>query len=351
MTDERQPISEDRRRPTSDDQRPTTFAMSCFVAAVLAALVSCTEPNPNYRKPHNDAAENNHLGSLSVSPGALTPAFDSDTTIYSVDVASTVISIAVTATTLDGNASMTVNGQDASSAQQSTIALNDPGVSTPIVVVVTAVNGSQNTYAVTVNRAAAGGGNRLQSLSVSPGTLAPAFDPSTTTYSVNVASNAGTVAVTATYQDSHASMTVNEQPTSSGQQRTISLNGPGTSTQISVVIAANGSQNTYVLTVNRAALSGNNKLQSLSVSPGSFTEAFDPNTKSYLVAVSAVVGGITVTAQPQDSGATVTINGEPTGRLVVPLGGAGTSTTIAVKVTAPNGADNTYTIYVFRSLP
>lgn len=338
-----------KRQPTTDSRRPTTFAIGCFVFAVSIALIACTKRNPDYGK-HSDAAENNYLGNLSVSPGSLAPAFDSGTKSYSVDVASTVTSIAVTAMPQDSHAIMTLNGQQTSSGQLSTISLDGAGLSTPIVIVVTAASGSQNTYMVTVNRTAVGGDNTLQSLSVSPGALAPAFDSSRTSYSVDVAGSTGTVAVTATLQDSNATMTVNGQPTSSGQQRTISLNGPGTSTQISIVVtAANSSQNTYVVTVNRAALSGNNKLQSLTVSPGSLTPPFSPSVAFYTVNAATDTASVTVTVQSQDSGATVTINGQATTSSVVPLSGPGTTTSITVKVTAPNGDDKIYTINVHRA--
>lgn len=208
----------------TDNRQPTTFTTSSFVAAVLVAVAACTTRNPNYQKSHSDAAESSELGSLSVVPGSLAPAFDSGTTTYSVSVASTASSVAVTAVPQDNYARVTANGQEINSGQQNTISLNGAGVNTPIVIAVMTTNGGHNTYLVTVNRAALGGDNKLDSLSVSPGSLAPAFDSSTTSYSVNVANTANTVAISATLQDSSASMAVNGQQTSSGQQRSIPLN-------------------------------------------------------------------------------------------------------------------------------
>lgn len=340
----------DQRQLITDERRLTRFAIGCSIAAVAVsvAFASCTTPNPNYRRPKSsDAAETITLGSLSVSPGSLAPAFGPGTMTYSVDVASMESSVAVTATPQDSNATMTVNGQETGSGQECTIALNGAGFSTPISIIVMASDGSQNTYIVTVNRAALGSNNTLQSLIVSPGSLAPAFDASRMTYSLDVASTASNVAVTPTFQDSNASMTVNGQETSSGQTRTSSLKGPGFSTPISIVVtAANGSRNTYLVTVNRATLSGNNKLQSLSLSQAGFDSPFDPNTSTYTVQIGAGIESITVTAQAQDSGATVIINNQTTTSLSVQL--APTETTIVINVKAPNGNGNTYILNIRR---
>ncbi len=296
---------------------------------------------------------NNNLQSLTVSQGSLSPTFTASRTSYTVDVASTVSTVTVTATLQDTNASMTVNGQGTSSGQARTISLDGAGSSTLIPIVVTAPNGSQNTYIVTVRRAAPGGNSNLQNLTVSPGPLSPAFTASRTSYTVDVASTVSTVTVTATLQDTNASMTVNGQGTSSGQARTISLNGPGSSTPIpTVVTAPNGSQNTYIVTVNQAALGGNDNLQSLTLSSGSLAPPFAANRTSYTVNVASSVASVTVEATPQDPVATVSINGQTTKSLSVPLGEAGgANTRIEIEVRAPNGNDKTYTVDVNRAEP
>jgi hypothetical protein len=292
---------------------------------------------------------NNNLQSLSVTPGPLTPTFAASTTSYTVNVASAVNSVTVTATLQDISASMTVNGQGTSSGQVRTISLNGPGSNTPIPIEVTAPNGSQKTYLVTVNQAALGGNNNLQSLTVTPGPLVPAFAASTTSYTVDVANSVTNVTVAAQAQDAGATVSINNQTTTS---LSVPLGAAGTNTPIQVeVTAPNGSQKTYVVNVNRAALGGNNNLQSLSVSPGSLAPAFTPNTRNYTVNVANTIDSVTVSAQPQDAGATVSINDQPTTSLSVPLGAAGTSTQVSIDVKAPNGNERTYTILVNRAAP
>ena len=290
---------------------------------------------------------NNNLQSLTVSPGPLVPTFTASTTNYSVNVASTVSSVTVTATLQDTNASMTVNGQGTSSGQARTISLNGPGSNTPIPIEVTAPNGSQKTYLVTANRTALGGNNNLQSLTVSPGALTPSFTATRLVYTVNVASAVNSVTVTAQPQESGATVSIDGQPTTS---RSVSLGAAGSSTEILIeVMAPNGNQKTYAVTVNRAALGGNNNLQNLTVSSGTLAPAFNASTTDYTINVASSVTSITMTAQAQDTGATVGVNDQTTTSLTVTLGAEGSSTPISIEVTAPNGDQKTYTVLVNRA--
>ena len=289
------------------------------------------------------------LSSLIVSPGALEPEFSSEVLSYTVDVLTTVTSVTVTATPQNASASMTINGQASSSGQAQTIMLGVAGSSTFIPIVVTAVNGSQNSYTVRVNRAAPGGNNNLRSLTVSPGTLVPAFLPNTTNYTVDVASSVASVTVTAQPQDAGATVSINGQTATS---RSVSLGAAGSSTPVAIVVTAlNGSPKTYLVTVNRTAPGGNNNLRSLSVSPGPLVPVFAASTTSYTVDVATSVTSVTVTAQPQDAGATVSINGQSTTSRPVALGAPGSSTPVAIVVTAPNGTQKTYLVTVIRAAP
>ena len=287
------------------------------------------------------------LSSLTVNPGPFQPAFSSDGTNYTVDVSTSVASVTVAAQPQTAGATVNINGHATTSRS---VTLGAAGSSTVVTIVVTAVSGSQNTYIVTVNRAALEGNNNLQNLTVSPGPLTPTFIASTTSYTVDVATSVISVVVTATLQDTNASMTVNGQGTSSGQVRTITLNGPGFSTVIAIeVTAQNSSQKTYLVTVHRAALNGNNNLQSLTVTPGTLAPAFAPITTIYTVAVASTIASVTVEATPQDPGATVSINGSTTTSLSVPLGTAGSNTPITIEVMAPNLSLKTYTVTVYRA--
>jgi hypothetical protein len=200
-----------------------------------------------------------------------------------------------------------------------------------------------------VNRAALGGNNNLQTLTVSPGSLAPAFIANTTIYTVAVASGVASVTVAATAQDAGATVSINGSTTTS---LLVTLNAPGQSTLVTIVVTApNGSQKTYTVTVNRAAivLSGNNNLSALAVSAGTLIETFDAGTTIYTVTAPNTTTDTTVTATVADPTATLTINGSPATSgapsASIPLVG-GTNSPITVVVTAENLAIKTYTITI-----
>ena len=206
-----------------------------------------------------------------------------------------------------------------------------------------------------VVRAALAGDNNLSALTLSPGTLEPAFAASTTDYTVNVASDVTSVNVSATKADPNA-MISGDVSVGAGVatgERTIELRGPGTTTGVTIwVTAPGGSQKTYRLNVSRAALSGNNNLQSLTLSSGTLSPSFSANRMFYTVNVDGDVPHITVTPTLQDANASLTINGQGTGSgkdRPITLAPAGSSTEIEIIVTAPNGSDKTYLITVSRA--
>jgi hypothetical protein len=298
---------------------------------------------------------NNSLQSLAVSPGALDPAFSASATNYTVDVGSGVTSLTVTPRLEDPAASLEVNGQTATSGQSRAITLNGAGSSTTINIIAIAQNGIQKLYAVTVNRAALGGNNDLQSLTVSPGSLVPTFRANRTGYTVTVGSNVDSIIVTGIVQDTGATLAINGQGASSGQPRPIPLGAPGTTTEIDVtVVAPNGSSKPYQIDVTREALAGNNNLQNLSVSPSSLVPTFSASATDYTVSVSSDVSSVTVTPTLQDTNATMTINGQgsSSGQVsTIPLGAEGSSTSVAIVVTAPNGSQKSYAVTINRAAP
>lgn len=95
------------------------------------------------------ASSNNNLGSLSISPGTLSPGFSAGTTSYKAWVSNSTTSVAVSATAADGKARVAVWGNTGLDVGNNTVTVQ-----------VTAENGSKKTYTITVNRAAGStGGN------------------------------------------------------------------------------------------------------------------------------------------------------------------------------------------------
>ncbi|QPD03062.1 MAG: hypothetical protein Nkreftii_000836 [Candidatus Nitrospira kreftii] len=292
---------------------------------------------------------NNSLRNLSISPGPLDSPFNANTLSYEVSVASNVNSMRVTPTLDDPAATMTVNGQTATSGQAQTIPLNDPGQSTVVSIVVTAQNGTPKQYTLVVSRAALGGNNNLQRLSVSPGPLSPSFSPSRTSYSVSVGGRVESITVTAAPEDTNASLTIEGQNTGS---RSISLPpGPSTSEVEVVVTAPNGIPKTYFITVNREALSADNNLDGLSVSSGTLTPVFSAGTTQYSVEVATGVTNVDVTATKSDPNAVISGDVPNGGQANIQLDGPGTTKTVSITVAAPNGTSKTYNITVKRLAP
>lgn len=83
--------------------------------------------------------------------------------------------------------------------------------------------------------------------------LAPAFDPATTAYTVNVPNNVTGVDITATTEDSKASLKINGTAATSGMVRTVGSLSVGDNQVVVAVTAEDGTVKTYTLTVKRSA--------------------------------------------------------------------------------------------------
>lgn len=172
--------------------------------------------------------------------------------------------------------------------------------------------------------------NYLASLTTNQGTVN--FNKSTTSYKLEVGSTVTSITISATPEDSTASVSGTGAKQLNYGSNKISI----------VVTAANGDKRTYTIDVVRKDdRSSNNKLASLSVKEGSFSPSFNANTEKYSMSVPYSVSKLTITAKPQDDKATVSISGNT--NLV-----AEASNKVTIKVTAENGSVRTYTIDVKR---
>jgi len=110
-------------------------------------------------------SSNANLASLSMTSGVFTPAFAANTLSYMANVQSHVASFTLTPTVAEVNATFTINTVSAASGVARTLNLNSGA--NVFSIVVTAQNGSTQTYTLTINRAA----------SVVPGDVDPTFNP------------------------------------------------------------------------------------------------------------------------------------------------------------------------------
>ncbi len=300
------------------------------------------------------------LASLTVTPAeTFQPAFSSNTTSYQADASKATTSVAVTASPSDSTTTMTINGIPTGAGQERTVSLGPPGSTTPISIVLSTPTGTETTYTVTVIRLLSSD-NNLKTLTVTSGSLDPAFTANRLIYTVDVVSNVPSITVAASKSDPDAVMqigSVSIPPGTVSGQANVQLGDPGTSTPVSIdVTAPNGNKKTYTITVNRAALSSDNNLRTLTVDSGALEPKFAAKTLAYTVDVASKISEVTISARKSDPDALMQMGsvsipaGTASGQANFELGAPGTPTPVSIDVTAPNGNKKTYTITVNRLL-
>ncbi|MEQ1681641.1 MAG: cadherin-like beta sandwich domain-containing protein, partial [Nitrospira sp.] len=190
----------------------------------------------------------------------------------------------------------------------------------------------------------------LASLTITPpGALQPAFSSNTTSYAAEVPKTVASVTVTASPQDSTATMTVNAVSTAAGQGRSIPLGPPGSTVTITITVSSQtGSESTYTVTVTRL-LSSDNNLSALTVTPGILAPTFTSGTLNYAVDVATTVTSVTIAATKADPDAVISGDLPNDGQATIQLGGPGTSRNVSITVTAPNGNSKTYRVTIDRA--
>jgi len=295
------------------------------------------------------------LAGLSVSGASLQPPFSGETTVYSADLPGNTPDVTISATKSDPNdvLSGAVTAPAGQATGQTTIPSPGPGSTKDVSLTVTSSDGKAKIYTITLRGISLGGDNSLKSLTVSPGTLTPAFSAGTQVYTVNVATAVAEITVSATKSDPNA--VISGDVPNQGRA-TIPLDGPGTTKIVSMIVTApNGTSKTYTITVKRAAPSSDDDLSDLTVSPGSLDPDFASGILNYTIDVANDVDSVIISATKSDSnavmsafGSVIAAAGTQTGQVSVPL--KGRRTEMDMTVTAQNGVNTkTYTIIVIRS--
>jgi len=298
------------------------------------------------------ASSNANLSALALSSGTLSPVFNAATTGYTASIAAGVSSLTITPTVAASTASVTVNGVAVSSGAASGAIAMNPGSNT-ITVVVTAQNSATKTYTVTITRALPSANADLAALSLSSGTLSPAFAGGTLSYTASVGNATTALTVTPTVADATARVTVNGVTTTSGNSSSAIALAVGANTiQILVTAQDATTTRTYTITVTRAG-SPISDLSALAVSDGTLSPAFAPSTSGYTTSIPAATASITVTPTVAEPNATVTVDGEAvaSGSASDPVAMASGANTVTIVVTAQNGSKKTYEITVTKALP
>jgi YVTN family beta-propeller protein len=323
---------------------PITNVITIVVTAqdgtINTTTIVVTRPN----------SANADLSSLAISSGTLSPVFAAGTTNYSVLVDNSVTSITLLPTLSDPNATIQARGISLPNGSTSVPLSLAIGSNTILISVIAQDGTTIKTYTLTVSRASASANADLSGISISNGTLNPAFAPSITSYTSSVNNTVTSVSLSPTLNDLTATVKVNGVAVTSGTASPgLSLN-VGNNAITTIVTAQDGTIKTYTVTVTRAG-AANADLASLTINSGTLSPVFATDTTGYSVSVGNSVTSIFISPTVSDVNATVKINGSivASGSVsAIPLL-IGTNT-INFTVTAQDGTTTkTYTITATRA--
>lgn len=290
------------------------------------------------------------LKSLVPSAGKLSPAFDSDTYDYSITVPTTQETIAFTPTSIDNSSTIKVDGVTVRSGNKSQNIKLDEGEN-EVEIDLTTKDGDTSTYTVNVTRTALFRSAQLTALALTQGSLTPAFNKGIYEYSATVENGVTSIGVTPKAEDANATVTVNGKKVPSGATSPyINLDEGGNVINVKVT-DAKGNSNTYVLNIVRRYSKDNVNLSGLSVTDGTMSPKFDPETYLYSVKVARNIEKVRVLFSSQNDKAKIKINnkeyktGQQSDYIKLDIG----ANLVVVEITSEDGkATTTYKLSIIR---
>jgi hypothetical protein len=285
-----------------------------------------------------------NLSALAIDHGALTPGFNTSVTSYTAIVESESDSIAVTPTVSTLGSIVAVDEVVVSSGTTQKVALSVGD--NPIVVKVTAADGHQKNYTLTVTRPLPGV-KTLAAIIINTGALDASFDPSVNTYTAAVSNTDTAFVFKPVLTDVKATITVNGATISGDSTFSVPLI-LGDNTVTIVVTAQDNSQNTYTITVKRPSVT---TLASLTISAGTLNPVFDSNISDYTLRVPSATDVLNIVPVLTDNSASIKINDADVvngNGYDVPLNYG--LNNVQVVVTAQNGDAKTYTLAATRAI-
>ena len=251
--------------PVRDDDESTEIVANASSTEIntnaIIALITDINSNAIARTPLSADATLSAL-TLTETDGSQIDieAFESDTIAYTANVRFSLDKVIVSPTASSDYASIRLinnSNELVESGSTSTVTLNDPGTTgisttTTVEIVVTPEDGSMaTTYTITITRAATASNDAtLRELLLE--NISFTFYPTTNTYSLNVENDVSETTITAIVTHPGASITsftVNDIVSNSNK---ISLEEGQTKLEI-IVTAENNDENTYTITITRAA--------------------------------------------------------------------------------------------------
>lgn len=316
-------------------------------------------------------SSNKDLSGLTISQGTLSPEFNAATKVYTATVASDTTAITVTGTAADSKATVSVDGGSASKA----VRLNEE-TGTRIPILVTAEDGSEQTYLLTVTKEVPAPiieKNNLSRLTVSGGTLYPAFSADQTEYLIVVNPqvqpdpDSGNlllppeIRVSGKPESSDAILSVADiKGNLRGAMLGPILSAEDGSKQIEFspspdgllfrfdVTSPDNSRKSYTIKVV-SEMPEPVKLSDLTINQGTLSPAFDPEQETYAATVAHETRSITVAGLASKDTASVRVNGKSASEVIALVE---KETEIEIVVTAEYETDQkTYTLTVTKADP
>ncbi len=330
---------------------PPGVPNASFITLTATVNYSTSEPSPCVQAPF--FTDNARLAELTLSTGTLSPAFAPNHYAYTTEVPGNVETLTIDALTDDPLAALTIDGTPVDYGQSSPPLPLAIGLNT-FNLVVTARDGVTTALTqLVVTRA--NDAAHLSSLTVSAGTLSPAFDSAESAYSLSLPNAVSSFSLTPTVLYPGATVTVNGVAVASGSA-SAPVTVPAGQSMITIEItpADNGEHFYYYVAVTRAT-STNARLATLAPSDGSLSPGFDPEQSSYTISVPYNIELISFIAGSEDPDAQMRLDG-----VWLTQGVAshetflllGQTRTITLVVTASDQATSrTYTIAVTRQMP
>jgi len=265
---------------------------------------------------------NNNLALLSTLEGLLSPAFTKENTSYTMQVPYEIKELTITAVAEDANAVFHVEGNS------DFVVGSDNMVYIPV----TSEDGTTKTYQIKVTRLPQAN-NFLSNLTVTSESgrtypLSPVFNKNTLNYTIEVDEEDSRLTVAGEKE------VVSSTATGFGD---IDVTAFPYNHQV-VVTSAGGIDRVYNITINKIK-SSNAKLKDITVSEGSLSPSFDPDTLSYTVNVDSDVSSIDI-GTVLNKGQTIAGDGVHN----LNFG----DNTFPLVVTAEDGTTKTYTVKVVR---
>lgn len=265
------------------------------------------------------------LKSLTIGDEKLNPEFSKENNVYSINVGESVTGLKVNAIANSDKAKVEVKGSSGWKYGMNTVT-----------VVVTAEDGSKNTYIINVNRKSPTGtptqnksnDSYLNSLVVNGAAISPNFNKDVSSYTVTVPYDTEKLDISYVASNSKAKVEI-----IGNDELKVGTNN----IQVKVT-AEDGSVRIYMINATRAAFSAKNNLKILSVNGFTLNPSFDKDRLEYNLKVKSNTDSLDLTAIAENENAKVEITGNSsfkTGNNVV-----------LIKVTDENGFTKYYQINV-----